>query len=82
MRERLQKIISAAGIDSRRHAEAMITAGRVSINGEIIRELGTKADPQKDVIRIDGSVSGAGSQFVLCWRDRFLSVDSSCRSCG
>jgi 23S rRNA pseudouridine2605 synthase len=56
MKERLQKIISAAGIDSRRHAEKMITAGRVSVNGEIVKELGVKADPQKDVIRIDGNV--------------------------
>ena len=56
MKERLQKIISAAGIDSRRHAEAMITEGRVSVNGEIVRELGSKADPQKDVIRIDGKI--------------------------
>ena len=56
MKERLQKIIYAAGIDSRRHAEAMITEGRVSVNGEIVRELGSKADPQKDVIRIDGKI--------------------------
>ena len=55
MKERLQKIISFAGIDSRRHAEKLITAGRVSINGEIVTELGVKADPQKDVIRIDGN---------------------------
>lgn len=55
MKERLQKIISAAGIDSRRHAEKFITEGRVSVNGEVVRELGVKADPQKDVIRIDGN---------------------------
>jgi 23S rRNA pseudouridine2605 synthase len=55
MKERLQKIISAAGIDSRRHAEKLITAGRVSVNGEVVTELGVKADAQKDVIRIDGN---------------------------
>jgi len=55
MKERLQKIISAAGIDSRRHAEKLITAGRVSVNGEVVTEMGIKADPQKDVIRIDGN---------------------------
>ncbi len=54
MKERLQKIIAAAGVDSRRHAEKLITAGRVSVNGEVVTELGVKADPQKDVIRIDG----------------------------
>jgi 23S rRNA pseudouridine2605 synthase len=55
MKERLQKIIAAAGIDSRRHAEMMITSGRVSVNGEVVTELGVKADPQKDVIRVDGN---------------------------
>jgi len=55
MKERLQKIIAAAGIDSRRHAEVLITSGRVSVNGEIVTELGVKADPQKDVIRVDGN---------------------------
>ena len=54
MKERLQKIIAAAGVDSRRHAEKLITAGRVSVNGEVVTELGVKADPQKDVIRVDG----------------------------
>ncbi len=53
MKERLQKIIASAGIDSRRHAEALITAGRVSVNGEVVTKLGAKADPQKDVIRVD-----------------------------
>ena len=55
MKERLQKIIAAAGIDSRRHAEILITSGRVSVNGEIVTELGVKADPRKDVIRVDGN---------------------------
>ncbi|HEU5450459.1 MAG TPA: pseudouridine synthase [Terriglobales bacterium] len=52
--ERLQKIIAAAGIASRRHAEELITQGRVSVNDEVIRELGSKADPQRDSIRVDG----------------------------
>lgn len=56
MKDRLQKIIAAAGIDSRRHAEKLITAGRVSVNDIVIRELGTKADPAKDVIRVDGKI--------------------------
>jgi 23S rRNA pseudouridine2605 synthase len=55
MKERLQKIIASAGIDSRRHAEVLITSGRVSVNGEIVTELGVKADPRKDVIRVDGN---------------------------
>jgi 23S rRNA pseudouridine2605 synthase len=55
MKERVQKIISAAGLASRRHAEKLITAGRVSINNVVVTELGVKADAQKDVIRIDGA---------------------------
>ena len=52
--ERLQKIIAAAGIASRRHAEELIIQGRVSVNGEIVSELGSKADPQRDRITVDG----------------------------
>lgn len=52
--ERLQKIISRAGVASRREAEKMILAGRVQLNGEIITELGTQAEPGKDRIAIDG----------------------------
>jgi len=54
MQERLQKIISRAGVTSRRSAETMITEGRVSVNGQIVTELGSKADPDKDVIKVDG----------------------------
>ena len=54
MHERLQKIIAAAGIASRRKAEEMIEHGRVRVNGELIRELGTKADPDQDHIQVDG----------------------------
>jgi 23S rRNA pseudouridine2605 synthase len=55
MKERLQKIIAAAGIDSRRHAEKLITAGRVSVNNKIVTELGAKADAATDIIRVDGN---------------------------
>jgi 23S rRNA pseudouridine2605 synthase len=54
--ERLQKIIAAAGIASRRHAEALISSGRVSVNGQIVSELGSKADPERDHIRVDGKL--------------------------
>jgi 23S rRNA pseudouridine2605 synthase len=56
MKERLQKIISAAGIASRRHAEKLITAGRVSIDGIVVNELGLKADAERNIIRIDGKI--------------------------
>ncbi len=52
--ERLQKILAAAGIASRRKAEEIITTGRVSVNGAIVSELGTKADPVRDKITVDG----------------------------
>jgi 23S rRNA pseudouridine2605 synthase len=52
--ERLQKILSRAGVASRREAEKMILDGRIVINGTVVSELGTKADPSKDVIRLDG----------------------------
>lgn len=51
---RLQKIIAAAGIASRRKAEELITAGLVSVNGQTVTELGTKADPSVDSIKING----------------------------
>jgi pseudouridine synthase len=54
MAERLQKILSAAGLASRRTAESLILQGRVSVNGQTVTELGTKADPDADDIRVDG----------------------------
>ncbi len=54
MQERLQKILAHAGIASRRHAEEMIKDGRVSVNGHIVTELGSKADAGEDVIKVDG----------------------------
>jgi 23S rRNA pseudouridine2605 synthase len=56
MRERLQKLISQAGIASRRRAEELILAGQVTINGEIVTELGTKADPTRDHIKVNGKL--------------------------
>ena len=52
--ERLQKILSQAGIASRRASEQLMLDGRVSVNGATVRELGTKADPSHDDIRVDG----------------------------
>ena len=54
MHERLQKILAHAGVASRRHAEELIVKGRVTVNGHIVTELGSKADPEQDVIKVDG----------------------------
>lgn len=52
--ERLQKILSQAGVASRRHSETLIVEGRVTVNGSIVSELGSKADLQRDHIKVDG----------------------------
>ncbi len=54
--QRLQKIVAAAGITSRRKAEELITSGRVQVNGQKVTELGSKADPERDHIRVDGKL--------------------------
>jgi len=56
MEERIQKIISAAGVTSRRAAEELIAEGRVRVNGAVVTELGSKADPSKDHIKVDGKL--------------------------
>jgi len=66
MNVRLQKILSTAGVASRRAAEALIVEGRVRVNGEVVRELGSKADPDRDDIRVDGRrVKPAGKRWYL-----------------
>ena len=61
---RLQKILAAAGIASRRKAEEIIAAGRVTLNGQVVTEQGTKADPQSDVICVDGKPLKRAENFV------------------
>jgi 23S rRNA pseudouridine2605 synthase len=54
--ERLQKIIAAAGIASRRKAEELIASGHVQVNGQVVTELGSKADPESDHVRVNGKL--------------------------
>ena len=70
MQERLQKILSHAGVASRRAAEKLITEGRVSLNGATVREMGVKADPAVDDIRVDGRrVKGAERlRYILLYK--------------
>jgi 23S rRNA pseudouridine2605 synthase len=64
MLERLQKIISRAGIASRRHAEDLIRSGQVRVNGVVITELGAKADPERDRVEAAGKVAQASDARV------------------
>jgi len=54
--ERLQKFISQAGVASRRAAEQLIRDGKVSVNGKVVTELGTKVDPLKDKVSVEGKL--------------------------
>jgi len=66
--ERLQKVLAKAGVASRRHAEILIDAGRVEVNGKIISKQGVKINPSVDVIRVDGvrvNVNEEHEYFVL-----------------
>ena len=62
--ERLQKILSHAGVASRRHAEQLIAEGRVSVNGAAVTELGSKADLERDHIKVDGKLLRAPKRLV------------------
>jgi pseudouridine synthase len=70
---RLQKILSTAGLASRRAAETLITEGRVTVNGVPVTELGSKADPDADDIRVDGrrvKTVGAARRYILMYKPR------------
>ena len=51
---RLQRFLARAGVASRRGSEALMTAGRVRVNGVVVTELGSKVDPLKDIVEVDG----------------------------
>jgi 23S rRNA pseudouridine2605 synthase len=62
--ERLQKILATAGVASRRKAEALITEGRVTVNGKVVDELGSKADAEVDHIKVDGRLIKQPEHFI------------------
>lgn len=72
MLERLQKIIAHAGFASRREAETMMREGRVTLNGQIITELGTKADAARDHIKVDGKLITRAEthRYILLYKPR------------
>lgn len=64
MEIRLQKMIAGTGLSSRRKAEALIAAGRVTVNGKVVTELGTKVDPERDHVKVDGKHLEGAQPFV------------------
>jgi 23S rRNA pseudouridine2605 synthase len=64
MEVRLQKLIASTGLSSRRKAEMLIASGRVSVNGKIVTELGTKVDPARDHVKVDGKHLTSAQPFV------------------
>jgi len=75
---RIQKYLSSAGICSRRKAESYIRAGRVRVNGKTVTELGTKIDPQKDRIEVDGHPVGAPAQMLYIALNKPKGYVTSC----
>ena len=74
--ERLQKVLAAAGVASRRAAEELILEGRVTVNGVVVTELGTKADPATDHVKVDGKRirSAAAPRYILMNKPRGVVV--------
>jgi 23S rRNA pseudouridine2605 synthase len=72
MQERLQKIIAHAGFASRREAEAMIREGRITVNGRVVTELGSKADPGRDHIKVDGKLitRAENHRYILLYKPK------------
>jgi len=77
MEVRLQKLIAGTGIASRRKAEVMITAGRVTVNGKVVTELGIKVDPTRDHVKVDGKHISAAQPFVYLMLNKPKNVVST-----
>ncbi|HSK52836.1 MAG TPA: pseudouridine synthase [Clostridia bacterium] len=76
--ERLQKVLAAAGVASRRASEALIAEGRVTVDGRVAR-VGDQADPDASVITVDGRVIGAAAQFAYLLLHKPAGVTSTVR---
>ena len=79
---RLQKYLSAAGVCSRRHGEALIRAGRVQVNGASVVELGAKVDPERDRVAVDGVPVDPGQTAVYIALHKPPGYVTSCRHPG
>ena len=82
MEVRLQKLIAGTGLASRRKAEALISAGRVTVNGTIVTELGTKVDPGRDHVKVDGKHLSAAQPFVYLLLNKPKNVMSTLEDPG
>ncbi len=78
MEERLQKTIAASGVASRRKAEQLIVEGRVSVNGRVVTQLGSKADPERDKISVDGNILRRTARPVYLLLNKPVGTISSC----
>ena len=74
---RLQKLIASTGLSSRRKAETLIAAGRVTVNGKVVTELGTKVDPERDHVKVDGKHLTAAQPFVYLMLNKPKNVMST-----
>lgn len=79
---RLQKFLSAAGVCSRRKGEEYITAGRVAVNGRIVTELGTRIDPEMDLVQVDGKQVESSQPHVYIALHKPQGYVTSCRHPG
>src|SRR5574338_1711151 len=77
MEVRLQKLIAGTGLASRRKAESLISAGRVMVNGKVVTELGTKVDPARDHVKVDGKHLSAAQPFVYLMLNKPKNVVST-----
>jgi 23S rRNA pseudouridine2605 synthase len=77
MEVRLQKLIASTGLSSRRKAEMLIASGRVSVNGKIVTELGTKVDPGRDHVKVDGRHLTSAQPFVYLMLNKPKNVMST-----
>ena len=82
MEVRLQKLIASTGLSSRRKAETLIAAGRVTVNGKVVTELGTKVDSERDHVKVDGKHLTAAQPFVYLMLNKPKNVMSTLEDPG
>jgi 23S rRNA pseudouridine2605 synthase/23S rRNA pseudouridine2604 synthase len=79
---RLQKFLSAAGFCSRRHGEELMVSGSVKVNGLVVKELGTKIDPEKDIVEVGGNRIEAKDDLIYIALNKPKGYVTTCRQDG